>query len=287
MKRLFFLFLLLLLCSFAYGQLLVLDAAANFLIEKFALQDAANAIEQAISFTQMVANDVQQIMHTIAIIEQMKLQVDMAAKNMVTAVDIRSWDDYMDWYNRQIYLEKRALSKFENTNVTFGGKSYHFTDIKGIRDGISDTYTQHWENDFTEEQRKAMWVELGLTPANYVYRETFRKKANDWADEHLFAKEIQNDSYISNMERNKDRQSKLAQDQHKSKETQLSDKEIQMMLLESSMENNKALNDIAMQNAALLEMYANESYLQQIPYDAPLYSEWSGNSFTKLSTNDY
>jgi len=282
MRKFFILFfvLIFLSCFSVYGQWVVVDAGLNALM-------AIAEVDRAIAYAQMIANNVEQIMHTVTMIGHLENQVKMTMHNLKSAEDIKDWDDFVSWYNRQLYMERRAISMFENTKVSFGNKDYHFMDIAGMADGITRQHTEFWENEFSEPQRRAMWIELGLTPSNYAYRKTFQQKLNKLSEESLFGTEIQNDWYVRNMQRNRERQLKLSEDKFADEGSALGDKEIQMMQLESSMENNKLLNDIAMQNAASLEMQASQYYLEQTPYDAPLLLDFPEDGFGSLNILSY
>jgi len=159
-------------CMMIHGQapMLVIDTTLNALM-------TALGIDQVIAFGQMLADNITQISNTVQLIETTKNNFELAMKNWETAVDIRNWDDFMDWYNRQLYLERKANEAYDNINVTIGKKKYHISQIEPS--AFDETYLQYWENEFTEEQRREMWMGLGLTPANYAYVQPYRKRASE------------------------------------------------------------------------------------------------------------
>jgi len=57
-----------------------------------------------IYYGQQLADNVQQMENTVKQIEYMKTQAERAVQNLASADDIKSWDDFMDFYNRQLYL---------------------------------------------------------------------------------------------------------------------------------------------------------------------------------------
>jgi hypothetical protein len=278
MKRFIVLFLVIFFISLfsTYGQLIVADLFLQGIMEMA-------SIEQALSYAQMIQHNVEQIKHTIQMVQHMEHQIKTSIQNLGTITDISNWNDFMNWYNRQLYLERTALHTFENMNVQIGRNSYHLTDIVGIAQGYSDQTREFWNNEFTEEQRRAMWLNLGLTPSNYAFVQPFRQRAMDLAIEGITAREIQNDWYVRNMMRNNERLMRITQDQFLAPDDKMGDKDILMLLLESSMENNKVLNDIAMQNASMFEIMATEYFLDQTPYDIPPFSEWSGRGFGNIT----
>ena len=269
-------FILLLFVVSVHGQLAVVDATANAILTN-------SFIEQTIRYAQILADNAHQIMQTYALVQNMVHQTQMAMQNLRTIGDISSWSDFMDFYNRQLYLERRTLETFQHMNVSIGDRNFHLTDIEGIITGTREQTRDFWENEFTEDQRRAMWLELGLTPSNYAFVQPFRAKALEIAREGLAAREIQNDWYWRNMTRNNERLRRLMLDQYLPEDDQLGDKELQMYILESLMESNKVLNDIAMQNAAMLELLAVQHYLSQTPTDIPPFANWSEYGFVSLT----
>jgi len=273
MKR--FLFFLLVLITFPlliHSQALVFDAVLESLM-------AATHAENIIYYAQMVDQGFQEIEHFRYMVENTGKQIDMAVQNLKSIEDIKSWDDFMDWYNMQLYLERQAMETWDNMSVKIGKKDYKLTDVYGIAEGLKDTHIDYWNKEFTEEQRKEMWLGLGLTPANYAYVQPFRAKANEITKRNLTRVQIQNGTYMKNMEKNRDRQKKLAEDHLKSKENQLGSKELLMMTLESLLETNKALNDMAMNQAMEMEEKAVKEALDKAPKTDPPLANWRTDGF--------
>jgi hypothetical protein len=171
------------------------------------------------------------------------------------------------------------MDMFKNANISIGKKNYSLYDLEGIVDAVDDKYVDYWNREFTEKQRKEMWLGLGLTPANYAYVQPFREKARELSREAFYASDIQNEWYVRNMERNNERQKRIADDKNLAEEDQMGEKEVMQLLLESSMENNKLLNDMAMMQAKQLEMQATQYYLDQAEPDAPVFSDWPDDGF--------
>jgi hypothetical protein len=61
-------------------------------------------------------------------------------------------------------------------HITIGKKNYKITDVEGIAYGFKDTFIDYWDRELTEEQRREMWIELGVTPSNYAYISTWRER---------------------------------------------------------------------------------------------------------------
>jgi len=258
---------------FSHAQLAVLDAGANTLL-------TMTGIDHVIHYAQEVQEWANTATHFIKQVEHMKFQVERTLQNLKSAKDIKSFDDFMSWYNRQLSMERKTMDMFKNANISIGNKSYSLYDLEGIVDAVDDKYIDYWDKEFTDKQRKEMWTRLGLTPSNYAYVQPFREKARELSREALFTSEIQNEWYVRNMERNKERQDIIASDKNLSVDSQMGEKEVLQLLLESSMENNKILNDLAMMQAKQLEMQATQYYLEQAQPDAPPFSDWPEDGFS-------
>jgi len=90
-----------------------------------------------------------------------KNQLDLAYKNMASLQDVDSWDDFMSWYNRQLYLERASENAWNNINVTVGKKQYHITQIEDMAYAAKENYGDYWDKEFTDEQRREIWkIEL-------------------------------------------------------------------------------------------------------------------------------
>jgi len=276
---LIFLVVFLLPVQFTFTQVVLVADAAMEAISTY------STIEQIIHYGQQILEWVETANRFRQQVEHWKFQVERTLQNLKSAQDIKSYNDFMSWYNRQLYLERQTIDSFKKANISIGNKKYSLYDLEGIIDAVDDRYIDYWDKEFTEKQRKEMWVGLGLTPANYAYVQTFKQKERELSREAFFAKDIQNEWYVRNMERNNERQEKLTADKNKPIEEQMGEKEIAQLILESSMENNKVLNDIAMMQAQQLEMQAAKYYLDQAEVDSPILSDWPDNGFRPLSTN--
>jgi hypothetical protein len=100
-KFLFVLLFILLIPLHVNAQLTVFDAAVETALEM-------TRIDQAIHFGQMIMNQIDQAAQFAAMIENTVYQVERSVQNLASARDISSWGDFMDWYNRQLYYERRV-----------------------------------------------------------------------------------------------------------------------------------------------------------------------------------
>jgi hypothetical protein len=160
-------------------------------------------------------------------------------------------------------------------SVTIGKKSYKLTDVDNIGYGLKDTYIDYWDKEFNEDQRKEMWTGFGLTPSNYVYVQTWREREKKLAQELLAARSIQNQEYTTTMERNKAKLDALEEYSKKDSgdPTKMGDKGVNAITAEMAIHNNKALHDINMNLAIMMERQAIEMYQRNTPNDSPPVSD--------------
>jgi len=277
MKKVFVLLLVLffLSCFNLFGQALVFDAALNTLM-------TITGIDRALTYVSMLADSGAQLTQMIAMVENLGHQVNATMQNLNSIQDIKSWDDFVDFYNRQLYLEKQTMSHFENMQVSVGDKSFHLLDVEGIVTGIGTHSKEFWEGEYTEDQRRAMWLELGLTPSNYTFVQPFRQKALTIAREGLAARDIQNDWYVRTILNGNKIRERLIEDRKLPSDKKMGDKEVLVYAAETLVDINKTLNDMAMQNATMLEYQSVKYYLEQAPKDRPVLSDWPENGFSRL-----
>jgi hypothetical protein len=277
MKKIFVLVLVLVFipCFSLHGQMVVFDAAVAALIEN-------TKVEQVLFYGQMLLDNISQIDATVDLYKKSVEQIALAARNIESAKDIKSWDDFTDWYNRQLYFERKAVESVKGVKVTIGKKEYSLLDIEGMADGVNDTHFEYWNNQFSEDQRRAMWIELGLSPANYAYVQPFRLKGREIARQLFAASEIINDKNMKSSSENKDILDKHERDSLKSPENQMGQKEVEQDLLKVNISSNEKLSDIAALQAKHLEYLGVKEYLDNTPPSTPLLSDWPEDGFTKF-----
>ena len=126
MKRFLILLSLFVCLAQVYAQIptpvVVLGATTDAFIE--ALQ-----IDQAVYYGQQLADNITQLGHLAVQAENMANTFKMAFNNLSQIGNVKSWDDFMEWYNRQLYMERKTVETFEGMNVSIGKKNYSLWDI--------------------------------------------------------------------------------------------------------------------------------------------------------------
>jgi hypothetical protein len=243
----------------------------------------ASGTAQVIYYAQSVANFTESLIQSVATVENLVRQVEMATNNLSRIGNVRSFDDFMDWYNRQLYLERRSVETFDSMGVTIGKKNYKITDVVGMANGMDDTFgSGFWEKEFTEEQNREMWLGLGLTASNYAYVQTWKAKERELAMKFLTSPTIKLEDYIDDITRGDEIMNSFASDKDKDIDHKIGEKELAAINAEMAVRNNKVLNEISMTLGDLQELKAVEMFQKNTPYDQPLMSPWETNGFRPL-----
>jgi hypothetical protein len=236
--------------------------------------------DQIIYWLQQFDQMAQSIKHLSEQGEMLKQQLKMTTSNWENITDVKSFDDFMDWYNRQLYLERRAEAEFNGLGVTIGKKNYKITDIHGMAYGLKDTFVDYWDKEFTDVQRREMWMNLGLTPANYAYVQTWKEREKELAKKFITAIKIKNGEYMKEMDLNKDAMSQLKKEASLPPEAQMGEKGLSALAAEVAIRTNKAINDLDMRMAENQEMQAIQMYKENTPVDEPAVSDDFANNKT-------
>jgi hypothetical protein len=150
----------------------------------------------------------------------------LALQNLRGVTEVKSWEDFMSWHNRQLYLERQAENKFLSMNVKIGGRSYRVQDIENIPEALETTYIDYWDNDFSPAQRRQMWLNLGLTPANYVYTQTWKQREMKLAKNILTKLDVINEENMASAERSNEILNSLTGDKLKDEKQKMGEKDL-------------------------------------------------------------
>jgi hypothetical protein len=216
-------------------------------------------------------------------------QEKMALDNLSKIGDVRDYDSFMNWYNRQLYLERQAENKFLNMNIKIGDNKYGLKDIadipKAMREGYFDA--EYWENSLSEKDRKKLWTKMGLTPANYAYVKTWEAREDKLGQEIVTKLEIMDEENPARAERRAARAQRIADDASLPEDEKMGDKEIQLSQIELQTETNEILSDVSHELALKNEMDYVNSMKAQTPANPPVISEnWGKDPFSDFSLNN-
>ena len=133
---------------------------------------AMHVVNQVMNYTQFVnsARDAYQQLQNMIRAEE------RALRNLRTIVDVRSFSDFMNWQNRQLFLAREVEWHYHRMNVNVGGSTFRMHEISGVPDAMRNTFGDPFAREFTDAEIRDMWIHLGLTPANYVYLQTWQQR---------------------------------------------------------------------------------------------------------------
>jgi len=160
-------------------------AEAQMVVELGAITQALmerTRIEQAIYYAQMVVQQVNAARNTYAQVQAMIRAEQRAFDNLRGITNVNSYGDFMAWYNRQLALEREADERYNSLGIQIGNSTYRIRDVRDIPNAMRTAYgAEYWESQFSPEQRREMWLNLGLTPSNYVYQSAWANREEELA----------------------------------------------------------------------------------------------------------
>jgi hypothetical protein len=210
-----------------------------------------------------------------------------ALSNLRNVADVRSWDDLMDWYNRQLYLEKQAEERFLNMGVKIGSETYRLSDIEDIPGAVASGATEFldtWNNGLSERQRRDMWLNLGLAPANYAYVQTWKAREQEIARNIMTKRAVINEENMAAMESNNQILARLEEDQSLPDDQRMGEKEMMGNTLKVMIDTNRAIRQLAYDIAEANEhALAAERLEETPPNQADLSDRWNTSAFEQIS----
>ncbi|MDR1211808.1 MAG: hypothetical protein LBK40_06210 [Spirochaetaceae bacterium] len=273
MKKMFLGILLILSALSAHAQFGVVSAP---ILESLT---QATHIDQVIYYIQMVEQQMQAAANTYNQLQNMIRAEQRALDNLKGITQVSDFGDFMDWYNRQLYLERQTEQRFTNMGIKIGKKTYKVADIDQIPDAAGSRYgSEYWANEFTDEQRRAMWLNLGMTPANYAYVQTWKAKEDEIGRILLTNREIQNEEYQEAMLRNRELSDMVLNGD-------VGEKGVLQAIFEVLVDTNKASREGNMQYAMALEYQEARDKQGEAPANDPVISDWWGQSMFRPIDN--
>jgi hypothetical protein len=205
----------------------------------------------------------------------------MALRNLRGVTEVRNLDDFMEWHNRQLYLERQAENMFLDMSVKIGGRPYQMRDIESVPEAAENTYIDYWDKDFSAAQRRQMWLNLGLTPSNYVYTQVWKQREMRLAKNILTKREVLNNDNMASAERNNEILSSLADDKLRDDAQKMGEKDLLSYILEVLVDTNTATRQAAYDQAEKNEHDLAQDRLGQVPPNPPLITDAATRSIFK------
>jgi len=242
----------------------------------------ATRIEQVVYYIQMIQQQVQAATNTYNQFQAIMRAEKRALENLKGIKNVNSYSDFMGWYNRQLDLEREMDSRWKNLNIQIGGSSYHIKDIQDIPKGIEGAYgSDYWEKEFTPEQRKAMWHNLGLSPANYAYQNTWASREESLGTRILLRRGFINEENATALER-------WASMLEESGKEETGEKMLLQAALDVAVDTNTKIRESLEDNAAWREYEYSRHRLANTPVSPLRLSDsWNRGSFSQIVEGSY
>jgi ASC-1-like (ASCH) protein len=235
--------------------------------------------DQLIYYAQSIAEMVQTGINTYNQFQNMLRMEQMALNNLKGVVNVKNLDDFMNWYNRQLYLERQAENKYNNLGVKIGGQDYRIAEIEDIPNAMKSAYVDYWDNDFSEAQRKEMWLNLGLSPSNYLYVQAWETREKEIAKVILTKPDVINEENMEATERHAEIANSLKEDKLKPEEQKMGEKDLLSLSLEIQMDTNRVMRQMAYDQAQANELDLVQKRAAAVPPNPPGLSETWGKDF--------
>jgi len=151
-------------------------------------------LETVVYYAQMIQHQYHAMRNTYAQVQAAIRAEQRAFDNIRGITNVNSYAEFMAWYNRQLNFERDADQRFRNIRIRIGNGEHPLTDIEGIRGSLDTRFgAEYWERGFTDEQREAMWRNLGLSAANWTYQNTWANREEDLATRVMIRRGILDD----------------------------------------------------------------------------------------------
>jgi len=239
-------------------------------------------IEQAVHNGMMLAQTIQGAINTYNQLQRAIRMYEMALNNIGRIADVRSWDDFMTWYNRQLELERRTERQIESMNVRIGNNTHGIRDIMDIPDSIREQHVDSWGRELSDDQRERMWLDLGLTPANHAYIQAWRDRQQGLNERFLARSRVEDER--SNEASKRHAQYMIAVESAPRPET--ADQELLSTLIGLTGLTLGELLQMNMTLAEMMEWMAVQNLRERTVHDAPALSpNWNDSPFRPLTSH--
>jgi hypothetical protein len=277
-----------LLAAIAFaGMLLEANAQAAVTAPILETIMSATHTDQIIYYAQSIAQLIENGTNTYNQFQNLLRAEQMALNNLKGISNVKSFDDFMTWYNRQLYLEQQSEKRFGSLGVKIGGRTYKVADVSDIPNAMQTEFVDYWGNEFSEQQKREMWINLGLTPANYAYVQTWKAREEDLAKRIMTKREIVNEENMAAAERENEMLKMLEEDAKLPEDQRMGEKSVAMMSLQAQLEANRLQRNAAYDRAEAEERrLMKEQAEKPLPNPPDVSDMWGTDTMFRPFSND-
>ena len=204
---------------------------------------AHDIISQIANFAQYIYKGYQFYQTAVNTYNQFQKMVEAEKRtfnNLRSIVDTRSLADFMNWGNRQLYLARESEHYNEQMGIKIGNNTYSAHDIDKIPAALMNEFSDPFSNELTEEEKRDIWLKMGLTPGNYAYLMAYEDRRDKIAKRIMTYSDIFFDEHEEAAARNRNMINKYGSSNEEldineiSKERHITDMNIEMTLREKT-----------------------------------------------------
>jgi len=203
MKKVF-IFFVIFICFVSPVKVHSASAGVAALVAMIYAQDGVKYAIDKIFQVKQLAEDVASTVHLYEQVQHWIRNEERYLKNLKSIMDVRSFSDFMGWFNRSMYITRESERIYNDMGVKIGGKYYGLSEIDEIPDAARNEYAdRHW-GDLSESERYKAWTSLGMSPSNYLYMKTWQGRNEEIKKRLLTSREMHAEEMEDAASRNND-----------------------------------------------------------------------------------
>jgi hypothetical protein len=248
---------------------------------------SATHADQIIYYAQSIAQMIESGTNTYNQFQNLLRAEQMALNNLKGIASVKSFGDFMTWYNRQLYLEQQTENRFNNMGVKIGGRTYKVADVSDIPNAMKTEFVDYWGTEFSEQQKKEMWINLGLSPSNYAYVQTWKAREDELAKSIMTKREIVNEENMAAAERENEMLKTLEEDAKLPEDQRMGEKSMLQMNLMAQLEGNRLLRSSIYDQAEAEErQLMKEQAEKPLPNPPDVSDMWGNDTMFRPFSNE-
>ena len=247
---------------------------------------AATNIQNYLFYAQSIIELARSAVNTYNQLQLAIRSYERALQNMRNLREVTSFHDFMDWYNRQLFLERQTEARFRNMGVTVGGRRYSMAEVMDIPRDVHSTFRDVHAYGLTDAQRRNMWINLGLTPANYVYIRTWEAKQRDLAMGVLTRRQLRDEEAMRAAMREHEIALDINMQQFRSDDDLMSEKTLLGLIAEVLMGTNRAIRDMHRDQLEAAELELVNRQLENTPPNRSVLHGWNRQIFSSITEEE-